>query len=156
MPKTVKGAARAESKKLRVVKSLQREADRLGEFIAEHGDIPIGSPADDGALYADVKTLQREIDRLHQIVSQHAQSAAQTTSGAQQIAKQQAADASATPVRRLTVDDLEHCFDMLADLADIAVCEAPPRMGNLVWVMGQLAEKFSRDVETLRVEVCHD
>lgn len=72
------------------------------------------------------------------------------------LAKQQASDAEVPAVRRPTVDDFELWFDMLADLADLAVQQNEQRMGNLTWVIGQLAEKFKGDVQSLRGEVHHD
>ena len=49
MAEHTQGASASEAKKSKVIKSLNREAERLDRFIAEHGDLPIGTPPDDEA-----------------------------------------------------------------------------------------------------------
>lgn len=47
MAENTQGASASEAKKSKVIKSLNREAERLDRFIVKHGDLPIGTPPDD-------------------------------------------------------------------------------------------------------------
>jgi hypothetical protein len=78
----------------------------------------------------DIKILQQEIERLEQIVSRHEQSA----SGVPQL-----------PL----IDELPMWFDVLSDLAVMASCERMPRMGNLLWSIEKLSEKFADDARKI-------